>query len=67
MWLFKIQTGYSLWGAATNGQLIYFWGIAPTTTPASNTIGAYYAGIILRIIGHKVGESNVGIIGFSQA
>ena len=68
-WLFKIQTGYSLWGAASNRQLIYFWGVALITPPASNTRPEpiYYVGIILRIIGHNFGENNAGIIGCLQA
>ena len=59
-WLFKIQTGYSFWGAAINRQLIYFWGVAPTTPPAWNTRPEL---IMLRITGHKFGENNVGVIG----
>ena len=59
----------SLWGAATIRQLIYFWGVAATTPPASNTRSEpiMFVGIILRKTGHKCGESNAGIIGFWQA
>ena len=47
-----------------NRQLTYFWGVAPTMPPASNT---RTEPIMLRIIGHKFGENNAGIIRFSQA